>query len=283
MSYVLENPGYKFGTGGYGTSGGTVTWSFATSNFAQPNESFQPFTYSSFLTGQFQTEVRAALAAWQSVANIQFVEVADGTSSTLRFGFVDNFPSLWGAPGEAGGPGGRAGMANVFYDNSTVHHVTDADVAFDAKETWQVVNGEILTGPNGTRFFSIAEHEIGHTLGLDHDTADRSIMQPSLDPSYKGLEAVDIQAAQFIYGAAAVQSAGSVSINDVQIAEGDAGTKQMLFTVTRSGGTGAAFDVNYATSDGTATSADNDYVAKVSTLHFDAGVNTQTISITING
>ena len=76
--------------------------------------------------------------------------------------------------------------------------------------------------------------------------------------------------------------AGSVSINDVTISEGDSGTKVATFTVTRSGGT-AAFDVNFATSNGTATVADSDYVAASNTLHFGANQNTQTISVTING
>jgi hypothetical protein len=76
--------------------------------------------------------------------------------------------------------------------------------------------------------------------------------------------------------------AGLVSINDVTIAEGNGGTKIETFTVTRSGGT-AAFDVNFTTADGTATTADHDYVANSGTLHFAAGVNTQTISVTING
>jgi Ca2+-binding RTX toxin-like protein len=76
--------------------------------------------------------------------------------------------------------------------------------------------------------------------------------------------------------------AGSVSINDVTISEGNSGTKVATFTVTRSGGT-AAFDVNSATSDGTATVADSDYVAASNTLHFGANQNTQTISVTING
>src|SRR5829696_672152 len=97
MSYVLEE--YKFGTAAYGTSGGTVTWSFATTNFAG-----EFFNYSSFLTGQFQAEVRAALDAWEAVANIDFVEVADSGDSDLRFGFVD------------GSPGGVVGQASIFYD-----------------------------------------------------------------------------------------------------------------------------------------------------------------------
>jgi len=69
---------------------------------------------------------------------------------------------------------------------------------------------------------------------------------------------------------------GNISINDVSIAEGNAGTKVATFTVTRSGGT-AAFDVNYATADGTAT-AGSDYVAQPSgTVNFAAGDLTKTI------
>ena len=73
-----------------------------------------------------------------------------------------------------------------------------------------------------------------------------------------------------------------VSINDQSISEGNSGTQVATFTVTRTGGT-AAFAVNYATADGTATVADSDYVANSGTLNFGANVNTQTISVTING
>src|SRR5262245_18881200 len=52
--------------------------------------------------------------------------------------------------------------------------------------------------------------------------------------------------------------AGSVSIDNVSISEGNSGTKVATSTLTRTGGT-LAFDVNFATSDGTATVADNDY------------------------
>ena len=75
---------------------------------------------------------------------------------------------------------------------------------------------------------------------------------------------------------------GNISINDVTITEGDSGTKVAIFTVTRTGGT-AAFDVSYATADGTAT-AGSDYVAlPTGTLSFAAGDLTKTISVTING
>jgi hypothetical protein len=76
--------------------------------------------------------------------------------------------------------------------------------------------------------------------------------------------------------------AGSVSIDDVTITEGDSGTKVMTFTVTRTGGA-AAFAVNFATSDGTATVANGDYLSNSGTLVFGDAVNSQTVSVAING
>jgi hypothetical protein len=75
---------------------------------------------------------------------------------------------------------------------------------------------------------------------------------------------------------------GFVFVNDVTISEGNNGTKVATFTVGRTGGT-AAFDINYGTVDSSATVADGDYVANSGKLHFGVGVNTQTVSVTING
>jgi hypothetical protein len=81
---------------------------------------------------------------------------------------------------------------------------------------------------------------------------------------------------------AAPAAAGSVAIGDAQIVEGNSGSQLENFVVTRTGGTGA-FDVHFATSDGTATTADGDYVAKTGTVHFAAGVNSQIVSVQVNG
>jgi predicted extracellular nuclease len=73
----------------------------------------------------------------------------------------------------------------------------------------------------------------------------------------------------------------SVSINDVTIAEGNAGTSIATFTVTRSGGTGA-FNINFTTADQSAV-APGDYLSNSGTLNFGVGENSKTISVTING
>jgi Calx-beta domain len=74
---------------------------------------------------------------------------------------------------------------------------------------------------------------------------------------------------------------GSISINDVSISEGNSGTSLATFTVSRTGT--AAFSVNYATANGTAT-AGSDYVAvPQTTLNFAQGETSKSISVTVNG
>ena len=77
-------------------------------------------------------------------------------------------------------------------------------------------------------------------------------------------------------------SAGYVAITNSAVREGNGGTTIMTFMVTRTGGT-LGFSVNYSTADGTATTADGDYVATSGTLQFGAGENSKSISVTING
>jgi hypothetical protein len=75
----------------------------------------------------------------------------------------------------------------------------------------------------------------------------------------------------------------NISINDVSATEGDAGTKNFNFTVTRLGETSIASSVDFATADGTATVADSDYVAKNGTLNFAIGETSKTVTVVVNG
>ncbi|MBR1122684.1 VCBS repeat-containing protein [Bradyrhizobium lablabi] len=103
----------------------------------------------------------------------------------------------------------------------------------------------------------------------------------NLSGATNGATIADGQGIGTIINDDAAAAAGSVSINDVMITEGNSGTPMATFTVTRTGGT-AAFSVSYATANGSAT-AGGDYAADVGTLNFAAGVNSQTISIPIFG
>jgi hypothetical protein len=117
------------------------------------------------------------------------------------------------------------------------------------------------------------------------DNQGIGIMDPTSVPAGQAnvITARDIQAMDVIgWNLVSQMVAGSISINDVSIAEGNSGTKQLTFTVTRTGGT-AALDVALATSNWSAGTTDNDFQAKAGVLSFGAGVNTMTFSVTING
>ena len=74
------------------------------------------------------------------------------------------------------------------------------------------------------------------------------------------------------------------SISDpAPILEGNSGTQQITFTISRTSSVGSA-SVQYATSDGSATASNNDYVViPPTTLNFANGQLSQNITVTING
>jgi uncharacterized repeat protein (TIGR01451 family) len=75
--------------------------------------------------------------------------------------------------------------------------------------------------------------------------------------------------------------AATLAINDVSMAEGNAGTTAFTFTVTKSN-TDEAATVDFATANDTAT-APGDYAAVNGTLNFAAGDATKTITVAVNG
>ena len=72
----------------------------------------------------------------------------------------------------------------------------------------------------------------------------------------------------------------TLSIGDSSVVEGNRGSRQMQFTVSRSGSSEGTGSVDYRTVAGTAL-AKSDYNAASGTLTFQPGVRTQTITITV--
>jgi len=74
----------------------------------------------------------------------------------------------------------------------------------------------------------------------------------------------------------------TVSVGNASVVEGDIGTTTLSLPVTLSGPSGREVDVDYATSDGTAT-AGSDYTATSGTLVFAAGETSKQIDVTVTG
>jgi hypothetical protein len=74
----------------------------------------------------------------------------------------------------------------------------------------------------------------------------------------------------------------SISIDDVTVSEGNAGTLTATFNATLSGQSPQVVSVQYGTANGTAT-APGDYLAASGTLVFSEGQTAKSVSVTVNG
>ncbi len=81
---------------------------------------------------------------------------------------------------------------------------------------------------------------------------------------------------------AAAFGLATISITDSSVVEGDSGTTDMVFTVTRSGDMTSAVEVGYTTADGTAL-AGIDYTAETGTVTIPSGETSTTINIPVLG
>ncbi len=153
-----------------------VTWSFA----QMPGDLFR-FT-NAISEPAYQAVVRKAFATWESVANIDFVEVADSSSVLIRLG---------GAPID--GPDGTLAQARWRYVGQ---QIIEAEIQFDWLDSWQPQRSEV----GQKNFLSTAIHEIGHTIGLAHVSDLASIMFP-YENGVVTPSAADIANIRALYGA----------------------------------------------------------------------------------
>ncbi|MGI8810855.1 MAG: Calx-beta domain-containing protein [Acidimicrobiales bacterium] len=77
---------------------------------------------------------------------------------------------------------------------------------------------------------------------------------------------------------------GSFAVNDASVTEGDAGTRQANFTISRSGAVDGPATVKWSTLDAQATASSGDFVAvPATTVSFSAGETAKTVSVAVNG
>jgi acylphosphatase len=159
--------------------------------WAGPNVSY---TFSNFspdlTTAQARAALRGAFDRWSAVTQLNFIENPAG--GDVRIGWYSGNHGD-GAANAFDGISGR--LAHCFYPPPNGGDIA-GDCHFDEAETWSV-----STPPTGTDLPTVALHELGHGLGLDHSEDTSAVMYAYYGGPRRELTADDITGIQSIYGA----------------------------------------------------------------------------------
>ena len=185
---------------------------------------------------------------------INDVTASEGNAGTTNFTFTVSLS----APA---GPGG------VTFDIATANGTATAGVDYIG----QSLTGQTIPAGSSTYTFTVLVN--GDTLNEPSETFFVNVTNVT------NAIVVDGQGVGTIVNDDPLPS---LSINDVTVVEGNAGTVNANFTVTLSAPSGQTVSVNYATADGTAT-APADYTSLSGALIFSPGQTAQAISVFVNG
>ena len=185
----------KWGPGPVGT-GATISYSFMNAGISMAGDAAASNTTDlANLLGNlnaFKNMMRSAFDAWEAVANLTFVEVADSGNA-------------FDTPGAAGdiriGAHSFDGPSNVLahaYFPPPNGNSAAGDLHFDSDDLWELVSDG--TGDGVFNIFQVAMHEIGHSIGLNHTNVPNSLMNAFYSEAFLGPQADDIAGAQYLYG-----------------------------------------------------------------------------------
>ncbi|XP_037802924.1 stromelysin-3-like [Penaeus monodon] len=118
-----------------------------------------------------QKELRRAFDAWSTYSHLDFKEVEAPDADIVIFFATYNHHDGYSFDGPSGI------LAHAYFPYEFGHY--GGDVHFDESEKWTIKPKDEYAGLD---FFTVAVHEIGHSLGLAHSPVADSIMFPY----YKG-------------------------------------------------------------------------------------------------
>jgi Matrixin len=146
-------------------------------------------------TSTQRSEIVRALNTWSKYAQISWTSTsAEGAKKSADIGFFS------GAHGDGDPFDGVDGvLAHSFFPSPPNPEPMAGDLHFDEAETWRVGSDIDL--------YTVALHEAGHVLGLDHSDDPNAVMYPYYHIT-TGLQADDINGIRALYAPADTGSGG---------------------------------------------------------------------------
>ncbi|MGH9278702.1 MAG: Calx-beta domain-containing protein [Acidimicrobiales bacterium] len=239
-------------------SNGTVQVTTNGSFLYTPNPGFQgtdSFTYQATdKRGQSDTATVTVTVTPNTYLAVNNVWVTEGNAGTTNATFTIT----------------RSGKTNL---SSTVTYATTNGTA-TAGSDYAAIAATPVTFASGETTKTVAVSVTGDTAAEGHETFNLVL---------SGLVGATLSDGTGIATIRNDDGAAYLSVDNVWVTEGNAGTATATFTITRSGNTGDSSSVTYATSDGTAA-AGSDYTAVAATpVTFAAGETTKTVDVSVSG
>lgn len=182
-------------------SGLTADWGYAAANgHTALTSAITALGVSTYTASDYADDISAALDVWASVCLFTNLGlVADGgvnaAASQATGGHLGDIRvAAWEIDTSNV-------LAHAYYpsiEGMYLGGTIGGDLHFDVARTW-VDNPSDVSGNGQYDFFTVALHELGHSLGLGHSTVAGSVMQAVYAGARRSLTADDIAGIQAIY------------------------------------------------------------------------------------
>ena len=251
----------------------------------------------SFADGQTTATVTITVAGDSTIENDEIffvnltsptggVGITDGQGQGIIFN--DDFPPVGSlAVNDVAQTEGDSGTTNFTFTvtrSGGSAGAVSADWALDLSGT--AIAGDFITSPqSGTVSFADGATSATITITVAGDTtfeADETFFV-SLSNPIGGITFSDAQGQGTITNDDAAPPVGSLSINDVALAEGNSGTSNLVFIVTRASGSFGAVGATWTLTNGTTNAADFGTSTFTGTVSFADGQTSAMITIPVSG